>query len=130
MRLLQARLQRADRNALQAYASTPVRLDNAARQNPQPFDLPDNAAIAVYLQASERSLTEPKRMMLQVGLQGTARHSGHRGTMNVGVVLDLRGEVSNEVNASIRALLYAFNKARDIATRVKHYGTDREPVDP
>lgn len=116
-RWLHSRLENWDRSGLAKYVGSGTGLDQAARQNRQPFDPPDNAAIGVFLHADRAGLTGKNRLLVQVGLQGTSRRSGSRAAMNVGVVLDLRGSRTGESGKKIRALLEAFSRARDIGDR-------------
>ncbi len=113
-RFLEARLRQYDPLALAGYATTPLRLHDAVRPTPQPFDSPDNAAVAVYLHADRQGLSEESRFLVQVGLKGIERQAGRRPAMNVGVVLDLRGEIPVDVAASMRALLWALNEAKEL----------------
>ncbi len=78
----------------------------------QPFDAPQQAALALYVQADKRTVQGSTRLLLQVGLKGTARHSGRRPAMRVGIVLDLRGTLSSEQGTLMRALLQALLQAR------------------
>jgi len=113
MRLFQSRLVAWDRSAL----ATPPH--DAAAPPMQPFDAPRNAALAVYVNADRAAIDGPQRLLLQVGLKGSARVGGARPAMNVGVVLDLRGEPSAEVAASMRALAVAFAQARQTGDRFR-----------
>ena len=113
-RFLEARLRQYDPSALAGYAKTPPRLHDAVRPTPQPFDSPDNAAVAVYLHADRQGLSEESRFLVQVGLKGIERQAGRRPAMNVGVVLDLRGEIPVDVAVSMRALLWALNEAKEL----------------
>jgi len=112
-RLLQSRLAGWDRSIMKAYVPSTPRLHEAARQVGQPFDTPDGSALAVYLHADRRGLTESGRMLVQVGIEGTPRHGGRRPAMNVALVLDLRDEVSQELAIGLRSLLEAFNRAKE-----------------
>ena len=118
-RFLQARLRQYDPAALAAYTRTPLRLHDAARQTPQPFDSPNHAAVAVYLHADRQGLSEETRFLVQVGLKAIDRHAGRRPAMNVGVVLDLRGEIPVDVAANMRALLLALNEAKELGDRFR-----------
>ncbi|SEH07081.1 hypothetical protein [Candidatus Venteria ishoeyi] len=84
----------------------------ALKQIWQPFDPPLDAALAVYLHSDKTAIQGPTRLLAQVGLKGSLRHSGRRPAMNVGIILDLRTALSNEENAAVRALLKAFVQAR------------------
>ncbi|MCP4698133.1 MAG: pilus assembly protein PilP [Gammaproteobacteria bacterium] len=117
LRRLQARL--AKRLPMPAAADGGIpKLDGAAQQYWQPFDPPQNAALALYLHADKRAVRGPARLLLQVGLKGTSRHSGRRPAMNIGIVLDLRGQqISRETGTLMRALISAFAKSRRIGDR-------------
>jgi TonB family protein len=94
-----------------------LRLHDAATQPAQPFDPPTKAGLALYLNADRSGLDKPSRMLLQVGLKGSPRSGGHRPPMNVGLVLDLRGELATEAAADMRALALAFAEARQPGDR-------------
>ncbi len=119
LRFLQARLARHDRSAFESIAGRPLLLHDAARRTTQPFDPPSDAALSVQLHADRNALDGESRMLVQVGLVATDRHGGRRPAMNVGVVLDLRGEVAPEDAAGLRALLLAFGEARDLGDRFR-----------
>jgi hypothetical protein len=110
-RQLKASLDRA------AAAGSGSSLHVAARQITQPFDGPDGAALAVYLHGDRRGVQARERMLVQVGLKGTTRRSGRRPAMNLGLVLDLRGETSPEAATAMRALLTVFAAAADLGDR-------------
>lgn len=116
-RLLRSKLLSWDRTQLTAYISQPPLLDEGAKEPAQPFDAPTNSALAVYLNADKKGISEPSRMLLQVGLQATSQLSGNRPAMNVGIVLDARGELSVDIQPQIQALLKAFQEAKDITDR-------------
>jgi hypothetical protein len=112
LRLLQSRLQDWDRSSRPA-------LHDASRQVGQPFDAPEGSALAVYLHADRRGITDEGRVLLQVGLQGTQRHGGRRPAMNLGIVLDLRGEITSDVAIGLRSLIDAFNQAKEPGDRFR-----------
>ena len=111
LRQLKARLDRTAGNG--AFGS----LHEGARQISQPFDSPDGAALAVYLHGDRLGVETRERMLVQIGLEGTERRSGMRPAMNVGLVLDLRGEVTPDAATSIRALLQAFASSAELGDR-------------
>jgi hypothetical protein len=113
LRVLQARLRSYDRTSLLPQRLRTARFDDAARRNTEPFDPPDGSALAVYVSASERAITGAQRMLVQVGLQATSRHSGQRPAMNIGLVLDARVAPDAATSGELRALLAAFADARD-----------------
>ncbi len=116
IRLLEARLQRWDRSMLRASLGD-ARLESEARQNWQPFDLPENAALATYLHADKRAVNGRSRLRVQVGIQASQKRSGLRPDMNVGVVLDLRRPVDDATGAKLRALVMALAEARQPGDR-------------
>ena len=116
IRLLEARLQRWDRSILTASLGD-ARLESAARQNWQPFDVPGNAALAVYLHADKPAVDGRSRLRVQVGLQASEKRSGLRPDMNVGVVLDLRRPLDDATGTKLRALVNALTKARQPGDR-------------
>ena len=117
MRLLASQLDPERRAQIFSSFGQQLRLDGDARRVAQPFDSPTTAALALYVQANRRGVTEPTRMLVQVGLKGAERHSRARPAMNVGVVLDLTTEPSAESRAAIEALVDALSDARDTGDR-------------
>ncbi len=111
LRQLKARLDRA------AGAGATGTLHDGSRQISQPFDAPNTAALAVYLHGDRRGVETRERMLVQIGLKGTPRRSGVRPNMNVGLVLDLRGEIDTDTAASMRALLAAFASSAELGDR-------------
>jgi hypothetical protein len=87
-------------------------LESAFTQNWQPFDAPNDAALATYLHADKTNIAGRTRLTFQIGIKATERDGGHRPAMNVGVVLDLRNPVSGADAVRVRALLDAINRAR------------------
>lgn len=83
----------------------------------QPFDTPTHAALNLFLHADHAYIQEPQRLLVQVGLKGTSRHSGQRPAMNVGLVVDLRQPLSAPQAERLRALLQAFVKAKQNGDR-------------
>ncbi len=120
LRHLAARLD-AVASPLAGQHGTSLRLHGLARQPSQPFDPPDNAALAVYLHADQTALDGRQRLLVQVGLKGTERHSGRRGSMQVAVVLDLTEVPSRDKARAISALLSALAKARDLGDRFRFF---------
>ena len=111
LRQLKARLDRT------AGAGTVGSLHEGSHQISQPFDAPDGAALAVYLHADRAGVDARERMLVQIGLKATERRSGLRPAMNIGLVLDLAGEVTPEVATSMRALLGAFASSAELGDR-------------
>jgi hypothetical protein len=111
MRLLQARLRAWDRGAF----GQNVRLEERVQPVRQPFDAPQDAALAVYLDADAPAIDGPTRLRLQVGVKGAERQGGHRPAMNIGLLVDLRdgmGGADGEAARRIRALIAALERAR------------------
>ena len=102
---------------LDSTAGTVGSLHEDAHQISQPFDPPDGAALAVYLHSDRSGVETRERMLIQVGLKGTSRRSGMRPAMTVGLVLDLRAEVTPEAATAMRALLQAFAGATELGDR-------------
>ncbi|HKU39095.1 MAG TPA: vWA domain-containing protein [Polyangiales bacterium] len=121
LRSLHARLRGYDRASVLPAELRAARLEDASKRVAQPFDAPGQAALAVYLSASERGITAPRRMLLQVGLSATPRYSGRRPTMNVGIVLDARTPLDAAAQTTVRALLTAFADARDPSDKLALY---------
>jgi len=115
LRLLQSRVEGQSRPAGQG-------LHENVQPAMQPFDVPTNAALAVYLQADQRSLQGETRTLVQVGLQGTERLGGRRPPLNLALVLDLTGfdpgsPAATETAATLRALVLALEEHRDTSDR-------------
>ena len=114
-RRLKAQLQDWDRTQIKRLLNSNSSFDNAEfeqniQQNNQPFDSPINSAMAVYLQSDQKTVQGTTRMRLQVGLQASRRQSGHRSTMNVGVVFDVKNKT--ESVPKLKALLMALLKQK------------------
>ena len=75
-----------------------------ARPVAQPFDAPSRGALSVSIHADRRSLREPDRLLVQVGLKATTSHGRRRPPMNVGIVLDRDGGHALEMRALVEAL--------------------------
>ncbi|MDH3688717.1 MAG: hypothetical protein OEU36_04460 [Gammaproteobacteria bacterium] len=114
LRMLEARLAAWDRSVL---SGGEFALERAAHTIAQPFDMPEGAAIAVYMDADKRGIDGPTRMRLQVGLQGALRQSSHRPPMNVALVLDLGDELTNDESAALRALVAALEQSKQVGDR-------------
>jgi hypothetical protein len=108
MRLLQSRLSAWDRSQIGPDAQ----LEQAARQVRQPFDAPQDAALAVYLHSDAAFAEGPTRLRVQVGLKGAERQGGHRPAMNVGLVLDMASVTDPDTGAKVRALITALERMR------------------
>ncbi len=83
----------------------------------EPFDIPDNAALATYLHSDKTHIDGPTRLRLQVGLQTSEHHGGQRPAMNVAVVVDLHDTVSTQFSTETRALLNALQAAKQTGDR-------------
>jgi hypothetical protein len=92
-------------------------LEQAARQVGQPFDAPQDAALAAYLHADRSAVEGPTRMRVQVGLKGAERQGGHRPAMNVGLVVDGRSFAKDGTGPLIPALITALEQARQPGDR-------------
>lgn len=106
LRLLAARLVQ-DPSAKQIGA-----LDASVAPYPQSFDAPKNSALAVSVRSDRRASDGPARMLLQVGLFGTARQAVGRPALNIGVVLDLAGATTGETATAMRGLLSELRAAK------------------
>jgi hypothetical protein len=53
----------------------------------QPFDPPSDAALGLYLSTDKAGVDAPQRVRLQIGLKGSARQSGQRSPMNIGLLI-------------------------------------------
>ena len=98
------------RNAHQAVAP-----HMAARPIVQPFDAPRRGALSLTLHADRRAISEPRRLLVQVGLQATQSHGRRRPPMNVGIVLDAK---PNEL-AAARALIDSLQQAKALGDRFR-----------
>ncbi|MBN2358654.1 MAG: AgmX/PglI C-terminal domain-containing protein [Deltaproteobacteria bacterium] len=117
LRSLELQLAAWDREPLRRRLHRPLALHDAAATRLEPFDAPLHSALAVYLRADRGHVDGPSRMLVQVGLKGTPRHSGLRSSSRVGVVLDLRRPLNSDQEASVRALLEALVAARQTGDR-------------
>lgn len=99
----------------------------AARPVAQPFDAPQDSALAVYLHADRPGISATGRALVQVGLQAGLRRAGRRPAMNVALVLDLQGEAPDLVAIGMRSLVRALNAAREPGDRFRLIAAGREP---
>ena len=113
-RLLQSRLQERGFDELNASSGSQLTLHEGSKKAAQPFDPPAKAAMALYLNADRRTVSETGRTMIQVGLQATDRRSGRRPALNLAVVLDLTDEQPLATNSALRALILEFAESRDL----------------
>lgn len=114
MRRLDVRVRSMGHSYLESRAST-MELEDLARRTTQPFDPPGSAALSLYLHASQTATQDPRRLTVQVGIQGAPLHGGQRPAMNVAVVLDLRHKLSASNRALVGALLEELDAQRDLA---------------
>ncbi len=119
MRFLYARLRSYDTRALEALMGKSFRLHNSVHRVAQPLDAPVSSSLAVYLQADQKSLEGKGRLLVQVGIKGIERQAGRRPAMNVGVILDLRGEIPIDVASGMRALLTELLQAKELGDRIR-----------
>ncbi|GMR22755.1 MAG: hypothetical protein BMS9Abin37_1126 [Acidobacteriota bacterium] len=87
----------------------------AARPVVQPFDAPRRGALSLTLHADHRVISEPRRLLVQVGLQATESHGRRRPPMNVGIVLDAK---PSDV-AAARALIDSLQQAKALGDRFR-----------
>jgi hypothetical protein len=119
IRLLSARLAQWDRSWLEDNAP----LEKEVEPVKQPFDAPDDNALALSLMADANSVSTndlaqgPTRMRLQVGIRGIEHRRGQRPAMNVGVVVDLPADAPDEVRIATRALLDAMLQSKQAGDR-------------
>ena len=93
-----------------------LRLGDTVRPNRQPLDVPDNAAMGLYLQADKAAVSGVTRLRLQVGLQGAER-KGVRPTMNVSLVVDLSDDRQQPNARQVRAIVNALVGAQQPGDR-------------
>ena len=117
MRQLETQLKQWNRTPLRTVSNIDPALEQSMTQYRQPFDPPQNTALALYLQADKAALAEPGRLRVQVGLKGALRQGGRRPAMNIGVVADLRSANSHKLLPQIRALLLALMNAKQADDR-------------
>ena len=113
LKLLSKRLAAFDRSAMAQRIGGPVNLEREADSYSQPFDPPENAALGLHLHTNLARISEPSRVILQVGLQAADRSGGMRSAMNLGLVLDLTGPLSKPTLTKLGLLLDSFLAARE-----------------
>ncbi len=111
MRLLEASL--TDIVANNPTDNKALIFNNSIKQNIQPFDYPENSALAVYLNSDVAHLKnqQPTRMRIQVGIQAANRQGGQRSAMNIGLVFDVSNRTPRYAE-SMKALLLALLKSK------------------
>ena len=119
IRLLSARLAQWDRSWLENNTA----LEQDVEPVKQPFDAPADNALSLSLMADVNSVSTdeaspgPTRMRLQIGIRGIEHRRGQRPAMNVGVVVDLPADASDEVRIATRALLDAMLQSKQAGDR-------------
>ena len=113
LKLLSKRLAAFDRSAMAQRIGGPVNLEREADSYSQPFDPPENAALGLHLHTNLARISEPSRVILQVGLQAADRSGGMRSAMNLGLVLDLTESLSKPTLTKLGLLLDTFLAARE-----------------
>jgi TonB family protein len=126
LRLLQARLAKA---SLELFGEHPPLLHRASHRAPLPYDAPENRALSLYVHADTAGTTERRRVLVQVGLRAADRHGRRRPPMNVGIVLDLSAAPDEEEIRSMRALLEAFERSRELGDRLRLVVAGRGPAE-
>ena len=116
IRLLEARLAKAGAELFGGHAP---RLHRASHRVPLPYDAPENRSLSLYVHADAAGATEPRRVLVQVGLRAAGHYGRRRPPMNVGVVLDLSAAPSDEDARSMRALLEALERTRELGDRFR-----------
>ena len=116
IRLLEARLAKAGAELFGGHAP---RLHRASHRVPLPYDAPVNRSLSLYVHADTAGATEPRRVLVQVGLRAASHYGRRRPPMNVGVVLDLSTAPSDEDARSMRALLEALERSRELGDRFR-----------
>lgn len=113
IRLLSARLARWDRTAL----GESWRLEQDVTPIKQPFDAPENNALALTLMGDANAVEGQTRMRLQVGIRGIEHLRGRRPAMNLAVVVDLPDDADDSVRIASRTLLEALLSAKQSGDR-------------
>ena len=113
IRLLSARLARWDRTAL----GESWRLEQDVTPVRQPFDAPENNALALTLMSDANAVDGPTRMRLQVGVRGIEHLRGQRPAMNLAVVIDLPDDAGDADRIATRALLDALLSSKQSGDR-------------
>ncbi len=116
IRLLEARLAKA---GAELFGGQAPRLHRASHRVPLPYDAPQNRSLSLYVHADAAGATEPRRVLVQVGLRAAGHYGRRRPPMNVGVVLDLSAAPSDEDARSMRALLEALERTRELGDRFR-----------
>ena len=127
LRTLHTSFLQRDRSFIETAAAKRLKLHDLSRRNTQPFDKPEDSALALYVHGDRRGAAAQSRLLLQVGLQATSRHSGHRPALNIGLLVDLRGPVSPEYEALVRETVLAVNNSKLAGDRYSVIAAGRQP---
>jgi hypothetical protein len=106
---------------LRAFLSHPPQLWQFAERAPQPFDVPADAAMNLFLNSDVSAIEGPTRMLIQIGLQGTTRQSGSRSGMHVAIVADLESLSSETERQLFVELLRNFDRQKQPGDRFSLY---------
>jgi len=83
----------------------------------QPFDAPEQSALMLHLNGSQRWVDKRTRMLLQVGISSTKSTTGHRPALHLGLVLDIPETYDADTVDTFMGVLDAFNQSKDITDR-------------
>ncbi len=75
----------------------------------QPFDPPSDAALGLYLSTDKAGVDAPQRVRLQIGLKGSARQSGQRSPMNIGLLIQHHQLRDKNTAERLSKLIQAFH---------------------
>lgn len=126
LRLLQLRL--AGAAPLTGPDGRPLALHAASHPPRRPFDPPVGAGVGLYVQSDRAALDGEARILVEVGLQATRHAGGRRPTLDLALVLDLRGALAVEDAARLRALVLALAHARQGGDRFRLVVAGRGPL--
>jgi TonB family protein len=126
LRRLRVSLATPKRSHLMRLGEGKMRLHERVSQSPQPFDPPQRAAMVLYLSSDRRGLAGRERLLMEVGLKGADLRTGVRPSMNLALVLDLRGRVAKVTGEAMLALVQALAAAHDLGDRFSLIVAGRE----
>lgn len=81
------------------------------------YDAPSRGALELTVHGDRAGAEGETRMLVEVGLRGSERRGGHRGAMQVIVVLDLGGSLPADAESIVAGLLGGLSRVWDIGDR-------------
>ncbi|MEO5333728.1 MAG: hypothetical protein H7839_17080 [Magnetococcus sp. YQC-5] len=117
MRFLEAQLRQQSQLLVRWGYPDPTLPESMPHPVIQPSDLPWNSALGFTLHADRQGIEEPSRVRVQLSIQASHRQGGHRPSMKLALILDLRQHRTLPDTTLPRSLVMALSKAKQSGDR-------------